>query len=243
MRKRNRAIGTDHEEHIDESWLIPYADLLTLLLALFIVLYAASTVDKVKYQSIMEAFQSELTGTKIESQQAGLSPTQPLPEPNQGLLEEEAEEEGNDEELDGLKHQLERFIAENYLQDMVSLKVTEKGIEVSLKDLILFESGKAELKGVSFQTLNGIVGLINTVPNMISIEGHTDDVPTDNTIYASNWELSSARALSVLNYFETQKVEANRMQFSGFGEYQPLFPNDSADHRQANRRVTIVILR
>ncbi|MEW9052677.1 MAG: flagellar motor protein MotB [Neobacillus sp.] len=247
MRKRNRAIGTDHEEHIDESWLIPYADLLTLLLALFIVLYAASTVDKVKYQSIMEAFQSELTGTKIESQQAGLSPTMPLPEPNQGLLEEEATEEeaeeGNDEELDVLKSQLESFIAENYLEDMVSLKVTEKGIEVSLKDLILFDSGKAELKGVSFQTLNGIVGLINTVPNMISIEGHTDDVPTDKTIYASNWELSSARALSVLNYFETQKVEAKRMQFSGFGEYQPLYPNDSADHRQANRRVTIVILR
>jgi chemotaxis protein MotB len=245
MRKRNRAIGSDHEEHIDESWLIPYADLLTLLLALFIVLYAASTVDKVKYQSIMEAFQSELTGTKIESQQAGLSPTMPLPEPNQGLLEEEAaeEDEGNDEELDVLKNQLESFIAENYLEDMVSLKVTEKGIEVSLKDLILFDSGKAELKGVSFQTLNGIVGLINTVPNMISIEGHTDDVPTDKTTYASNWDLSSARALSVLNYFETQKVEAKRMQFSGFGEFQPLFPNDSADHRQANRRVTIVILR
>jgi chemotaxis protein MotB len=250
MRKRKRAFDTDHEEHIDESWLIPYADLLTLLLALFIVLYAASTVDKEKYQSIMESFQSELTGTKIESEQAGLSPTLPSPETNQGLPvvepKEEQEEETNDKELDMLKQQLESFINDNSLQDMVSLNVTEKGIEVTLKDLILFDSGKAELKGVSFQTLNGLVGLIKTVPNPISIEGHTDNVPTrkhGDGSYASNWELSAARAISVLNYFESQQIDANRMQFSGFGEYQPLHPNDSAEHRQANRRVTIIILR
>jgi chemotaxis protein MotB len=201
----------------------------------------------------MEAFQSELTGTKIESEQAGLSLTLPSPETNQGLPEvepkEEQGEETNDKELDTLKQQLESFINDNSLQDMVSLNVTEKGIEVSLKDLILFDSGKAELKGVSFQTLNGLVGLIKTVPNPISIEGHTDDVPTrkqgkqGDGSYASNWELSAARAISVLNYFESQQIDANRMQFSGFGEYQPLHPNDTAEHRQANRRVTIIILR
>lgn len=239
MRKRKRAFNTDHDEHVDESWLIPYADLLTLLLALFIVLYAASTVDKVKYQSIMESFQSELTGTKIESVHAGLSPNPSSPQPEVGLPEEET----NDKELDVLKQQLESYIHTNNLQDTVSLEDTEKGIEVSLKDVILFDSGRADLKERSFQTLNGLVGLINTVPNPISIEGHTDNVPAHNTIYTSNWELSAARAASVLHYFDSQKVQANRMQFSGFGEYQPLYPNDTDENRQSNRRVTVVILR
>ncbi|MEC1522150.1 flagellar motor protein MotB [Neobacillus niacini] len=243
MRKRKRAFNSDHEDHVDESWLIPYADLLTLLLALFIVLYAASTVDKEKYQSIMESFQSELTGTKIESQQAGLSPNPSSPQPEIGLPEEEVKSETNDKELDVLRQQLESYIQNNSLEDMVSLEETEKGIEVSLKDVVLFDSGRADLKERSYQTLNGLVGLINTVPNPISIEGHTDNVPAHNTIYKTNWELSAARAASVLHYFESQNVQANRMQFSGFGEYQPLFPNDSDENRQSNRRVTVVILR
>lgn len=243
MRKRKRALNSDHDEHVDESWLIPYADLLTLLLALFIVLYAASTVDKEKYQSIMESFQSELTGTKIESQQAGLYPNPSSPKPEIGLPEEEVKGESNDKKLDVLRQQLESYINSNNLQDMVSLQETEKGIEVSLKDVVLFDSGRADLKERSYQTLNGLVGLINTVPNPISIEGHTDNVPAHNTIYKSNWELSAARAASVLHYFESQKVQANRLQFSGFGEYQPLYPNDTAENRQSNRRVTVVILR
>lgn len=243
MRKRKRVFDPDHEEHIDESWLIPYADLLTLLLALFIVLYAASTVDKEKYQSIMESFQSELTGTKIDNEQAGLSPTLPSPPPEVGLPVEEIKGETNDKELDVLRQQLESYIKDNSLQDMVTLEETEKGIEVSLKDVVLFDSGRADLKERSYQTLNGLVGLINTVPNPISIEGHTDNVPAHNTVYNSNWELSAARAASVLHYFESKQIQANRMQFSGYGEYQPLYPNDSDENRQSNRRVTIVILR
>ncbi|MED4203761.1 flagellar motor protein MotB [Neobacillus mesonae] len=239
MRKRKRSFESDHEEHIDESWLIPYADLLTLLLALFIVLYAASTIDKEKYQSIMESFQSELTGTKIANEQAGLSPTPPSPELGKGL----PEQNNNDKDLDVLKHQLESYINTNGLEDKVSLRDTKKGIEVSLKEVVLFDSGTAELKERSYKTLNGIVGLINTVPNPISIEGHTDNVPAYNTIYSSNWELSAARAASVLHYFESHKVAPKRMQFSGYGEYKPLYPNDTDQHRQANRRVTIVILR
>lgn len=241
MRKRKRAFNSDHDEHVDESWLIPYADLLTLLLALFIVLYAASTVDNEKYQAIMESFQSELTGTKIESEKAGLSPTLPSIQPEVGLKEEVIDT--NEEELNVLRQQLESYINDNSLQDMVSLEETEKGIEVSLKDVILFDSGRADLKERSYQTLDGLVGLINTVPNQISIEGHTDNVPAHNTIYTSNWELSAARAASVLHYFESQQIAANRMQFSGYGEYQPLYPNDSDENRQSNRRVTIVILR
>lgn len=239
MRKRRRKLVEESEEHIDESWLIPYADILTLLLALFIVLYAASSIDKVKYQSIMGSFQSELMGTKIADEKVGLTPTPPSPLPEI----ETPIDETKDSELDQLKQQLEAYIEENNLQDVVSFQETKKGIEVSLKDVILFDSGRADLKENSFPTLNGIVGLINTVLNPISIEGHTDNVPAHNTIFSSNWELSAARAASVLHFFESRQVAANRLQFSGYGEYHPLYPNDSDEHRQENRRVTIVILR
>ncbi|RDU35919.1 chemotaxis protein MotB [Neobacillus piezotolerans] len=240
MRKRRKKFEHGDDGHIDESWLIPYADLLTLLLALFIVLYAASTIDVAKYQYLMESFKSELTGTKIPDKNAGLSPHLPTPETP---VIEPPKEDKKDTELDGLKIKLENYIKNNKLQAVVSLQESKKGIEVSLKDVILFDSGKAELKPRSFKTLDGMVGLINTVPNPVSIEGHTDNVPATNTIYRTNWELSSARAASVLHYFESKNVKASRLQFSGFGEYHPLVPNDSDENRQSNRRVTIVILR
>ncbi|WP_059172687.1 flagellar motor protein MotB [Bacillus sp. FJAT-27445] len=239
MRKRRRKFDNSDEGHIDESWLIPYADLLTLLLALFIVLYAASNIDAAKYQSIMESFKSELTGTKIPDKNEGLTPQLPTP----GLPQKEEQEEKKDTELDALKIKLENYIKNNKLEAVVSLQESKKGVEVSLKDVILFDSGRAELKARSFKTLDGMVGLINTVPNMVSIEGHTDNVPATNTIYRTNWELSAARAASVLYYFESKNVKSSRLQFSGFGEYHPLFPNDTDERRQANRRVTIVILR
>jgi chemotaxis protein MotB len=233
----------EHEEHIEEqineSWLIPYADLLTLLLALFVVLYTASTINHSKYYSIMEAFNTELTGKKGGDHQSGpkLKQTKPAPPVT------EYKSENQDQQLDHLKQQLEAYISEKQLQAVVTLENTKKGVEVSLKDMILFDSGKAVLKESSFQTLNDFIGLINTVPNPISIEGHTDNVPIHNSAFSSNWELSAARASSVLHYFESHQVKPERMQFTGFGEYRPLYPNDTSEHRQANRRVTIVVLR
>lgn len=247
MSKRRRHLEEEHEEHIDESWLIPYADILTLLLALFIVLFASSEVDKTKFQSIMDAFKSELSGTKIDSEQSGLTITQQgekeksetdttseTPAPSQSQ---------EDIELDNLKKQLEAYVVSNGLEAMVSLQETRRGVEIVLKDVLLFDSGKAILKESSHPTLDAFVNLFNTLPNAISIEGHTDNVPIGNAAYPSNWELSSARAVSVLHYFSSKNIPNDRMQFTGFGEFQPIQPNDTDEHRQENRRVNIVILR
>jgi chemotaxis protein MotB len=241
MRKSRRSFDDEHEEHIDETWLIPYADLLTLLLALFIVLFAASSINKSKYETIMASFKSELTGTKIEDNRKGLNPT-PSSQKVQKLMPPQTQPNKSpkivqnpaDAEFNQLKQKL---------QAVVTLQESKRGIEVTLKEVILFDSGKADLKERSFQTLDGLVGLINTVSNPISIEGHTDNVPIISSTYPSNWELSSARAASVLHYFQTKNIAPSRMQFTGYGEYKPLFPNDNDVHRQANRRVTIVILR
>lgn len=247
MSKRRRQLEEEHEEHIDESWLIPYADILTLLLALFIVLFASSEVDKAKFQSIMDAFKSELTGTQIDNEQSGLTIKQ---EGEKEKSETEAPAETpapsqsqEDIELDNLKKQLEAYVVANGLEAMVSLQETRRGVEIALKDVLLFDSGKAILKESSYPTLDAFVGLFNNLPNPISIEGHTDDVPIGNAAYPSNWELSSARAVSVLHYFSSKNIPNERMQFTGFGEFQPIYPNDSTEHRQENRRVNIVVLR
>lgn len=198
----------------------------------------------------MESFKSEFTGTKIESTNSGLSVSQkgeiekeiakePAPDQNPAPITNEIE----DAELDNLKSQLEKYVAENNLEAVVTLQDTRRGVEIALKDVLLFDSGKAVLKESSFKTLDAIVKLINTLPNPISIEGHTDNVPIGNAAYSSNWELSSARAVSVLHYFASKSIAENRMQFTGHGEFQPLYPNDTAENRQANRRVNIVILR
>lgn len=251
MRKRRRNFEEDHEEHIDESWLIPYADILTLLLALFIVLFASSSINISKYEAIMNSFKSEFTGTKIDNEQKGLSSNQSSNNKDadnesknqQAVVEKPITQSKEEIELDQLKKKLEKYITDNNLNAVVSLQDTKRGVEISLKDVILFDSGKAVLKKNSFKTINGLVGLINTVPNPISFEGYTDNVPVGKSGFSSNWELSAARAVSVLHYFEGKHIASERLRFTGYGEFHPPFPNDSKKHRQENRRVTIVILR
>jgi chemotaxis protein MotB len=250
MSKKRRHLEEEHEEHIDESWLIPYADILTLLLALFIVLFASSEVDKAKFQTIMDGFKSEFTGTNIESDNAGLT-IKGQDEEKKADSEKTDEEKApsqsaqsiEDAELNNLKEQLQAYVTANGLEAMVSLQETRRGVEIVLKDVLLFDSGKAILKESAFPTMDAFINLFTTLPNPISIEGHTDDVPIGNAAFPTNWELSSARAVSVLHYFASKNIPNERMQFTGFGEFQPIYPNDTDEHRQENRRVNIVILR
>ncbi|WML24743.1 OmpA family protein [Neobacillus sp. OS1-33] len=232
MKKKKRLLHDD-DEHIDESWLIPYSDLLTLLLALFIVLFAAGTINNGKLQQIMISMNSALSGqgsSMIQKENA-------LATKKIDLKEKETEK------LHGLMEQIEDYIEARGLEKVITIKDEPKGIKLSLKDVILFESGKADLKGDSLVILKDLLDLIKQVKNPISIEGHTDNVPITNNEFKSNWELSAARALSVLYFFEDKGIPSNKLQFSGFGEQNPLYPNDTIEHRQINRRVDITILK
>jgi chemotaxis protein MotB len=244
MRKSRNRFDDEHEEHIPESWLLPYADILTLLLALFIVLFASSEIDKEKFQAIMESFQTEFTGREAMTTTSPLDSTVEPEIPETPPITPDTEEKDKEtEELDQLKQRIEKYIKENKLEGMVTLQDTRRGIEIAFKDVILFDSGRANLKKDVLKTMDKLIGLIKSVPNSISIEGHTDDVPIGNAPFSSNWELSSERALSVLEYFASKDIPENRLGFTGYGEFQPLVPNDSDKNRQENRRVNIVILR
>ncbi len=248
MSKR-RKLAEEHEEHPNESWLIPYADILTLLLALFIVLFASSNIDKEKYQGIMESFQTELgpkvstgtgTGGGGSGNESGVGIQSPL-KPKPPLTKEPVIEE--DADLKNLSEKLDSYIKNNNLNGAVSLQATKRGVEVTLQEIVLFDSGKADLKVESYKTLKGLLGIIQEIENPIAIEGHTDNVPSNTARFPTNWELSASRALSVLHFFVSNNIPPTQLQITGFGEYHPVQPNDNPEHRQANRRVTIAILR
>lgn len=148
-------------------------------------------------------------------------------------------EEKNNELYDKVREAIQK----NDLQSSVSIKNDSVGVIIELKDNILFEIGSGEIKENSKPILDKLNKLIASFPNEIMVEGHTDNIPIKNYKYDSNWELSTARAVNVLRYFvEVKKQNPAKFTAAGYGEYKPISPNDSEDHRAKNRRVNIVII-
>lgn len=148
------------------------------------------------------------------------------------------------EELRNAKGLLEQSLEKEIRDKQVRLSMEEKGLVITFVSEVLFDSGKANLKPESLASLNKVAKiLVDNVPeNNIGIEGHTDNVPIKHSNWKSNWELSSHRALSVLEYLENQGVNSQRLSASGYGQYHPVASNDTKEGRQMNRRVEIVIL-
>jgi chemotaxis protein MotB len=248
------------DEHVDESWLLPYADLLTLLLALFIVLFSMRSEDEAKATAMMESLYTAFNSISVfDTDSGGQTPSNnsntsnviipdEIPEPEEEVepeSEPEKEVEGNvvEEQLQELMAKLQKYVDENGLEAEISLTDLQEGIQITLKDKIVFDSGSNKLKSEFIPTLNDIATMLSTLEQPIVIEGHTDNKPINNSKFPSNWELSASRALSVLHYFQGKGIDPHLLRFSGYGEYQPLYPNDSAKNREANRRVNITVLR
>lgn len=259
MKKRKRL---DSRENIDR-WLVSYADMLTVLFIFFVVLYAISQIDTGKFEqlraSLAEQFSSPyLINLGQPGPAAGedvLDPTYddleaPLTENPEGASGENTSLSGQDpsiggQQMDGeeaiqaLYQQLQSFIQENGLENQISLVNKPEGISLSFQEVLLFDTGKAEMKPEGRAHLKQIVDMIKTMPNAISIEGHADKRPIRTKEFPSNWELASARALTVLHFMEEQGVDPARLRAVTFGEYQPV----SEDDLQRNRRVDLVVLR
>jgi chemotaxis protein MotB len=221
------------EEENGESWLLPYSDLMTLLLAIFIVLFAVSQIDVQKAQSMSEEFrQSMMTQGHIQQL-------------NEERIKELILDEASTElyRLEELKARLDAKLEEENLSDFVSTYIDKRGLVISLSNAILFDSGSAVIKREYEKAMLGIAGIINTIDNYIRIEGHTDDVPMNSDIYPSNWELSSARAISVVRLF-INKTGALPDKFLavGYGEYRPIADNATGKGRAKNRRIDIIVL-
>ncbi|MFR9711348.1 flagellar motor protein MotB [Paenibacillus sp. MB22_1] len=244
----------DHEEHADESWLLPYSDLMTLMLALFIVLYGMSTVDAMKFQEMSEAFKSVLTGgTSVLDQNAMISNNKTslseieTPKSTQDSLMTKKNELKRQEQqnLEALKKQLDTYIKENGLTDDLETKLNQSQLMITISDKALFASGEAVVKPEARQLAKAISNMLQQFPDYeVIVSGHTDNVPISTYEFPSNWDLSSVRALNFMKILLLNtNLDPKKFSAIGYGEYHPVASNDTAAGRAQNRRVEVSIIR
>ena len=215
-----------------DRWLISYADLVTLLLALFTTLYAASTIDAQKLgpisSSLREAFDPS-------SQPPAFGTAPAIVPPVTVVAGRPAGED--------LQARLADDLSQAIAADRIRMHRDARGLILSLPEGAAFPVGKSDVSDEARQMIDRIAAAVASKPNSIRIEGHTDDVPISTSKYASNWELSTARASAVVEYLvRTAGLAPERLSAAGYGEFHPRVPNDSAENRASNRRIDIVIL-
>lgn len=242
-RRRKRTETPDNHER----WLITYADLITLLLIFFIIMYAMSKLDQSKYDELAQSlkFQFQSADTVMPQGSGIMDRLRPTQEPTAQDTERDREALERERQLEDLLEKVQAYIEQNNLQGHVSVGDTPRGVAVSLNDLFLFDLGKAELKPEAYPILNQLATLFPTLNASISIEGHTDNLPVlTGSPFKDNWGLSQARSLSVLRYFvDDAGLDPNKFVSTAYADTRPIAPNDSDANRQKNRRVEIVVLR
>jgi chemotaxis protein MotB len=256
-----------HEEHVNhEAWAIPYGDLVTLLFALFTVMYAMSSVNEGKFRVLSDAMIAAFNGAPKSMQPlnvgekeegkggdkplVGISPTVLLRIKEQKVagagtvspvpMKREAADSG------GALIRLEREVQEA-MQALIDAKLVtvrreNMWLEIEINTDILFSSGSGAFSAAAEPVLDKLAEVLQPFPNPIRVEGHTDDRPIHTSAFPSNWELSAARAASVVHQFTKQGIDPLRLEIVGFGEFRPRQANDTSEGRNANRRVAVLVL-
>ncbi|MEI2388482.1 flagellar motor protein MotS [Priestia megaterium] len=199
------------------KWMVTFADLVTLILVFFILLFSMSSVDNQKFQTVVNSLTNGGSLASVEKSQQS-------------------------QKLDNILAKVQDYLKENKLQNVITAKRDERGVALILQEQVLFETGQADIlkKGTPF--LDELGRLFSTIPNDIKVEGHTDNRPIHTYRYPSNWELSAARASGVIRYLTNHfSLSANRFEALGYGDTKPLVPNTSNGNLQKNRRVEIII--
>ncbi len=245
------------EEEGGEAWLLPYSDLMTLLLAVFIVLFAVSNIDQEKAEQLADAFKTGLMeGGNGMEEQSGDSPIELFPNSiggqkgnsknnSTGVTQQELEKflgKYEYEYMEELKSKLEITFEKEELSAEMSVGIDMRGLVVSMNNAILFDSGKADIKTDNDDTLLKLGNIFKSLDNFIRVEGHTDNIPIHNSVYPSNWELSTARAASVVRLLVEDGVPPEKVVPLGYGEFRPVADNSTAEGRAKNRRIDIIIL-
>ncbi len=234
MRKKKTSEGHDD----NERWLLTYADMITLLLAYFIVMYASAATDTTKakkvHMELVKRFGVLTGGDQLMSGAGGTAQVRYTFLAGQG-----------DQQLEEIKRHLDEKIAEKGLANKVIMGKSERGLVIHLlTDKVLFRVGESMLLPAVQDILHEIAGVLKQTDNQVVIEGHTCDLPVSSGRYGSNWELSTSRAVNVLRHLvEREKISPDRIAASGYGAHRPLVPNDDETRRKLNRRVDIIIVK
>ncbi|SFU91179.1 flagellar motor protein MotB [Alicyclobacillus macrosporangiidus] len=229
-----------------ERWLITYSDLITLLMIFFVIMYAMSKLDVAKFMTLQQSLAAALHQDR-EIPLKNLGKTGLVVPANPADTGDKAHTGSSDlphdQQLDNLYNEMKAYIEQHHLQDKVSVANEPRGVRITLRDVVLFDTGQAVIKPQAQELLKGLVPFLQKLGNAIVVEGYTDNQPISTPQFPSNWELSAARAIGVVHFLAASGVQPDRLSGVGYGEYHPVAPNDTEAHRQMNRRVNIVILR
>jgi chemotaxis protein MotB len=262
-RRRRRGAHAEHEN--EERWLLTYADMITLLMALFMVLFSISSVNISKYKSLQKSLQEAFSGHVLPGGQQikenGASqadhsnmrndPQPPIPaiKPVISAIQKQQSQQAaqaQEKNFQQLKKQIDQYAHSHGLSRQIETTVARRGLVIRLlTDRVLFDSGQAALKSQSHPILGRISGLLRSSSGAapIQVEGYTDNVPIRNSLFPTNWELSTARATSVVRFLIGAGVTKQRLSAAGYADLHPVAPNRSDSGRSRNRRVEIVLQR
>ena len=256
----------NHEEHENhERWLVSYADFITLLFAFFVVMYAVSSVNAGKYRVLSDSLVAAFNEPKksFEPIQVGeivksatnasieiVSKPTLIKVPIVTLSNQDTDKGNlpgagftsspeNARDIQKIADEVAEAMQQLVDMGLVAISVTDLWVEVDIKDSVLFPSGSARIRQEAIEVLTRVAAILADFTNPVRVEGFTDNVPINTPVYPSNWELSSARASSVVRLFEGHNISSTRLSAVGYGEYRPVAANDTVEGRAKNRRVVL----
>lgn len=252
------------EEHVNhERWLVSYADFITLLFAFFVVMYAVSSVNQGKYRVLSDTLEAAFDpGGPFSEEARSMDPIQVgemvRSQTEAAVQMEEQAAEGIDESLkeladlerlsqtmetvETMADELDEVLMPEIQDELIDVKRNNLWLEIEIKSSLLYPSGSAALSPKAVPLIEQIASVLKPFPNRIHVEGFTDDIPIRNPTYPSNWELSSARAASVVRLLAESGIDPASMAAIGYGEFRPVADNSTEEGRSKNRRVVLVVL-
>lgn len=242
---RLRRKREEPESNNSNAWLLTYSDMVTLCLTFFILLYSFSTIDVVKWKSIVNSLQGAL-GVVPNTEIPAIIPEHiddDLEKIEQMQIDDFLAYTKETKRLEEIQEKLNEFLSTNSLNENISISLEERGVIIRFQDSVLFPKSTADLYPESLKILSGLSTIFKELDKHIRIEGHTDDLSINTERFPSNWELSTTRATNVLRFLISEGVSEEKLSAVGYGEFRPVVVNDSEENRKKNRRVDIVLLR
>jgi chemotaxis protein MotB len=246
MRKRK-----PEKEANSERWLLTYSDLVTLLMAFFIVMYASSSINTAKFAKVAASIRQGMNSGSGQSIIGNVDATSEKTSPS--YIDAQSAQQQNDStaqtaqieqnKLAEVKKIIDKYIQQNGMTGSVGTEIQEKGLVVSFQEASFFDSGKADIKPEFSGRIVAIGSMLNTIDNYVRVEGNTDNVPIKNSQYEDNLALSSDRASNVVRLLQTEShITPARLSSTGYGENRPIADNKTEAGRAKNRRVDIVVI-
>ena len=238
-----------HETENTDRWLVSYADFVTLLFAFFVVMYAMSSVNEGKYHvladTMTEAFKvapKSPDPIQIGKENKVVSSSKPAIDVIKPIKILPKSQRTYEREMKQIAETVSKSVQPLIKKGLIQITQHKLWVEIEMNSKILFSSADSELEEEAFPALKALADVLKKLPNSIDVEGHTDNIPINNELFPSNWELSAARAASVVHLFTRYGVNPKRLSSIGYAEFRPIANNSTADGRVRNRRVKIVIL-